>query len=123
LARPVREGADGKVPSSIGRQLTSSLPHFAQPDGLAALLRGLKARDVHTTVYTGYTLCALLQQRDPAVLEALQLTDLLIDGPFVPALADHAGEWRGSRNQRLIARPATIGRQILTPRDAATSSG
>jgi anaerobic ribonucleoside-triphosphate reductase activating protein len=115
LLDPVGEPRDGI--SVLGGE------PFAQPDGLAALLRGLKARDVHTTVYTGYTLGALLQQRDPAVREALQLTDLLIDGPFVPALADHAGEWRGSRNQRLIARPATIGRQILTPRDAATSSG
>jgi hypothetical protein len=31
----------------------------------------------------------------------------LIDGPFVPALANGAGEWRGSRNQRLIHHPAT----------------
>src|SRR5262249_3698774 len=33
---------------------------FGQPYGLAALLRELKARDVHITVYTGYTLSALL---------------------------------------------------------------
>lgn len=115
LLDPVGEPRDGI--SVLGGE------PFAQPDGLAALLRRLKARAVHTTVYTGYTLGALLQQRDPAVHQALQLTDLLIDGPFVPALAEHAGEWRGSRNQRLIAQPATIGRQALTPRGAATSSG
>jgi anaerobic ribonucleoside-triphosphate reductase activating protein len=115
LLDPVGEPCDGI--SVVGGE------PFAQADPLAALLRGLKARGVHTTVYTGYTLGALLQQRDPAVQEALQLTDLLIDGPFVPALADHAGEWRGSRNQRFIAQPATIGCQVLTPRGAATSSG
>lgn len=114
LLDPVGEPRDGV--SVLGGE------PFGQPRGLAPLLRGLKARGVHTTVYTGYTLGALLQQRDPAVREALQLTDLLIDGPFVPALADHAGEWRGSRNQRLIAQPATIGCQVLTPRGAATSS-
>ena len=37
---------------------------------------------------------------------SLELTDLLIDGPFVAALADGAGEWRGSRNQRFISHPA-----------------
>jgi anaerobic ribonucleoside-triphosphate reductase activating protein len=95
---------------------------FAQPHGLAALLCGLKARAVHTTVYTGYTLGALLQQRDPAVHEALQFTDLLIDGPFVSALADDAGEWRGSRNQRLIPQPATLGRHLFTLVGAVTSS-
>ena len=36
--------------------------------------------------------------------------DLLIDGPFVPALANGAGEWRGSRNQRLIHHLARAGR-------------
>ena len=79
---------------------------FGQPAGLAALLRRLKLRGPHTTVYTGYTLAALAIQPDPAIREALECVDLLIDGPFLPALADGAGEWRGSRNQRLIAHPA-----------------
>jgi len=86
---------------------------FGQPMGLAALLRRLKGLDVHTVVYTGYTLEALARRREPAVRAALELTDLLIDGPFVGALADGAGEWRGSRNQHLIARPAAaLGRGL-----------
>jgi len=79
---------------------------FAQPVGLAALLRCLKARRVHTVVYTGYTLEVLARRAEPAIRAALELTDLLIDGPFVAALADGAGEWRGSRNQRFISHPA-----------------
>ena len=75
LLDPVGEPRDGI--SIVGGE------PYALPQGLAALLRGLKARGVHTTVYTGYTLGALLQQRDNDVCEALQLTDLLIDGPFV----------------------------------------
>jgi hypothetical protein len=39
-------------------------------------------------------------------LEALALTDVLIDDPFVASLTDRAGEWRGSRHQRVIARPS-----------------
>ena len=79
---------------------------FLQPVGLAALLGRLKARGVHTTVYTGYTLEALGRRPEPTVRAALELTDLLIDGPFVAPLSQGAGEWRGSRNQRLISHPA-----------------
>jgi hypothetical protein len=70
LLDPVGEPRDG----------VSVIAPFGQPVRLAALLRGLEVRDVHTTVFTGYTLGALVQQNDPAVLEALELTDLLIDG-------------------------------------------
>jgi anaerobic ribonucleoside-triphosphate reductase activating protein len=79
---------------------------FFQPVGLAALLRGLKAQGVHTVVYTGYTLEALARRPEPAVRAALQLTDVLIDGPFVAALTEGAVRWRGSRNQGLIHDPA-----------------
>ncbi|MBI4496631.1 MAG: radical SAM protein [Chloroflexi bacterium] len=77
-----------------------------QPQGLAALLRELKAAGIHTVVYSGYTLEALARRREPEVHEVLRLTDLLVDGPFVRSRATGAGEWRGSRNQRLIPNPA-----------------
>lgn len=79
-----------------------------QPDGLAVLLRRLTAAGLHTTVYTGYRLEALVRRPEPAVREALRLTDLLVDGRFVAALANGAGEWRGSRNQRFIERPGAL---------------
>ena len=81
---------------------------FFQPQGLAALLRALKRRGLHTAVYTGYTLEVLARREEPAVHEALRLTDLLIDGPFVRSLAADAGRWRGSRNQRVILEPARV---------------
>jgi hypothetical protein len=31
----------------------------------------------------------------------------LNDGPFVKGLAENAGEWRGSTNQRVIHNPST----------------
>jgi anaerobic ribonucleoside-triphosphate reductase activating protein len=71
-------------------------------------LSRIKARGVHTTVYTGYTLEALGRRPEPEVRAALELTDLLIDGPFVSPLSKGAGEWRGSRNQRLIAHPSMV---------------
>jgi anaerobic ribonucleoside-triphosphate reductase activating protein len=80
---------------------------MAQPVGLAALLRRVKARGVHVVVYTGFTIEALAAHPAPAVVNALRWTDLLIDGPYISGLADGAGEWRGSRNQRLIRDPAS----------------
>jgi anaerobic ribonucleoside-triphosphate reductase activating protein len=80
---------------------------FFQPAGLAALLRALKQRDIHTVVYSGYTLEALARRPEPEVREALELADVLIDGPYVAALAEGAGPWTGSANQRVIDLPAT----------------
>jgi anaerobic ribonucleoside-triphosphate reductase activating protein len=81
---------------------------FYQPTGLAKLLRILQARDVHTTVYTGYTAEALARLPDPKVCNALRAIDLLIDGPFVREASSNAGEWRGSRNQRFIRHPGRL---------------
>ena len=81
---------------------------FAQPSALLEVLTAVKAHDVHTTVFSGYTLEALLNRRRPEVRAALELIDLLIDGPYVQALSDGAGEWRGSRNQRLIEHPGRL---------------
>lgn len=81
---------------------------FLQPEGLAALLQALKLRGQHITVYSGYTLEELRTRPEAAVHEALRHIDLLIDGPFVAALAHNAGEWRGSTNQRFLAHPAEV---------------
>ena len=89
---------------------------MAQADGLAALLHRLKARGTHTVVYTGYTLETLARRADPAVDFALEHADLLIDGPYLPALSDDAGEWRGSRNQRLIFGPARALAEVRSSR-------
>ncbi|MBI4499066.1 MAG: radical SAM protein [Chloroflexi bacterium] len=81
---------------------------MAQPKGLLALLSALKALNLHIVVYTGYTLDALGRRPELEIRKALLLTDLLIDGPFVATQAYDAGEWRGSRNQRLIYQPGVV---------------
>ena len=78
---------------------------FLQPDGLLALMQMLKERNEHITLYSGYTLEQLLSRPEPAIRLILELADILIDGPFVKALSDNVGEWRGSTNQRIIHRP------------------
>lgn len=72
---------------------------FAQPAALYALLRNLRVRDphLHIVVYTGYTL-ERLQAQSYAALDEI---NVLIDGPYVAALASAAGPWTGSGNQRV----------------------
>jgi len=100
LLDPIGEPRDGAT-------ILGGEPFF-QPVGLTAVLRELNARHVHIVVYSGYTLEALARRREPEVREALRLIDLLIDGPYIAALSAGAGEWRGSRNQRLVPRPSRV---------------
>ncbi|MCC6176186.1 MAG: 4Fe-4S cluster-binding domain-containing protein, partial [Chloroflexi bacterium] len=69
----------------------------------------------HILCYSGYTYEALRRQAEwqPAVGGVLDEIDVLIDGPYVTALADGAGPWTGSANQRLL---------VLKPPPAHTST-
>ena len=81
---------------------------FDQPGPVAELVFRLKRHGLHVTIYSGYTIEALIQRKDPNMNYILTHTDLLIDGPFVRQPGEGAGEYRGSRNQRFIGN-ATIG--------------
>jgi anaerobic ribonucleoside-triphosphate reductase activating protein len=81
-----------------------------QPDGLVALVRALRARGCqHIVCYSGYTYERLrrMAEQCSAVGAVLDEIDVLIDGPFVEALAEHGGPWTGSGNQRVIDLVAT----------------
>jgi anaerobic ribonucleoside-triphosphate reductase activating protein len=78
---------------------------FAQPDGLLALVRALRDHGcAHILCYSGYTHERLQRMATalPAIGSVLDEIDMLIDGPFVAALAAGAGPWTGSGNQRVI---------------------
>lgn len=75
---------------------------FDQPESVAELVSRLKHHGLHVTVYSGYTIEQLIQRRLSSIDYILTHIDLLIDGPFIVGLRDGAGEYRGSRNQRLI---------------------
>ncbi len=88
-----------------------------QAAALAALSARLRAAGLTVFCYTGHTLAALRARDDAATNRLLSLTDILIDGPYDPALAASL-RWRGSRNQRvhyLTDRYAALAR---TPDDA-----
>ncbi|MBX3295421.1 MAG: radical SAM protein [Acidobacteria bacterium] len=78
---------------------------FDQAASVAELVSRLKKRGLHITVYSGNTLETLIGRKDKSVDYILTHIDLLIDGPFVAQLSQGAGEYRGSRNQRIISRP------------------
>jgi anaerobic ribonucleoside-triphosphate reductase activating protein len=83
---------------------------FLQPEGLLALIQALRARGCpHIVCYSGYTYEGLLRRsvHQPAIVQVLDEVDVLIDGPYVAALADRAGPWTGSGNQRVIDLGAT----------------
>ncbi len=73
-----------------------------QADKLIPLAKGVVERGLNCYIYSGYTLEELLCMGDD-VLELLSLCDTLIDGKFVEAEKDLTLQYRGSRNQRVIA--------------------
>lgn len=83
---------------------------FDQPDPVAKLVSSLKRHGLHITIYSGYTLEALIERKDPNIDFILTHIDLLIDGPFLTQLRQGAGEYRGSRNQRMIQPISRYGR-------------
>jgi anaerobic ribonucleoside-triphosphate reductase activating protein len=94
---------------------------FQQPEGLLALVGALRARGCrHILAYSGYTYERLRRMavRRPAIGAVLDEIQVLIDGPYVEALADRAGPWTGSGNQRVVDLVATrrLGRvAVLDP--------
>lgn len=81
---------------------------FDQPGPVAELVSRLKRHGIHITVYSGYTIEQLIQRKLPSIDYILTHSDALIDGPFIYQQRDNAGEYRGSRNQRIFNPPENI---------------
>lgn len=76
---------------------------FCQAHELAVLGRKIKSLGLDVTTYTGYTFEELYTNREKNHWEELlAVTDILIDGRFVPELKDWTIKFRGSSNQRYI---------------------
>lgn len=92
-------------PLLAGVTLSGGEP-FAQAAPLCAVAQGVQSKGKTVIIYTGYTFEDLWQraQNDPWIARLLELTDLLIDGPYVEELRDLELLFRGSSNQRLLRR-------------------
>lgn len=64
--------------------------------------------------YTGYTYEELIKMNNPKIQEFLSYIDILVDGPFIEKEKDISLQFRGSRNQRIIAcKESTLNNIIL----------
>lgn len=76
---------------------------FLQAEELVPLVKKIKVKYGHSIVaYTGYLYEEILDSGNEHHLELLELTDILIDGPFKVEEKDLNIPFRGSRNQRII---------------------
>ena len=78
---------------------------FEQAEALLPLAKELKAQGYHLMAFSGFTLEQLVQK--PECRAFLEQLDLLVDGPFIEAQKSLDLRFRGSRNQRILNRPAT----------------
>ncbi len=77
---------------------------FLQTSALCELAHALKKNSsLSITTYTGYTLETLeyMAQKNASVGQLLQLTDMLVDGPFIQELCHEDLRFCGSSNQRI----------------------
>ena len=61
-----------------------------------------KVPGVKVYIWSGYTYEELQHRNHPQVCGALELADVLIDGPYIEEERDITLNMRGSRNQRII---------------------
>ena len=77
---------------------------FCQPEALARLGQMVRKEGGNVITYTGFIYEDLLDRAssDPWVKALLDVTDLLIDGPYIEEQRSLELPFRGSANQRLI---------------------
>ena len=75
-----------------------------QAGAFARLGKKVREKGLDIITYTGYTWEELLEigQEDPAARELLEISDYLVDGPFMESKKDLTLAFRGSANQRII---------------------
>lgn len=74
---------------------------LAHAAGAAALARETHRIGLSVMVFTGYTLEQARELPEPAVVDLLAHTDILVDGPYIRELPDSSRRWIGSTNQRI----------------------
>ncbi len=73
---------------------------FLYPNALIPFIRQVKALGLDVWVYTGYRLEEIENDLDKRAM--LEEIDVLVDGPFIQALAKPELRFKGSVNQRII---------------------
>ncbi|HAF17546.1 MAG: anaerobic ribonucleoside-triphosphate reductase activating protein [Thermacetogeniaceae bacterium] len=78
---------------------------FAQAAALAYLGKKVKELGLDIVTYTGYTFEEVLDmaEKKQEVRDLLEISDLLVDGPYLAEERDQSIAFRGSRNQRILS--------------------
>lgn len=96
IAEMILDGPDVEGVTFLGGE------PFSQAAALAKLGREVKSAGLSVVTFTGNLIEDIRASGDPDMLALLDVTDLLLDGPFVRELADMSRPWVGSSNQRFI---------------------
>jgi len=72
-----------------------------QAVALRPFLETVRGLGLSVMLYSGHPL-AWFRPNNSAAAALLELVDILVDGPFLPHLADPKLRWRGSSNQRIV---------------------
>lgn len=78
---------------------------FLQADILCDIALEVHKLGGDIVTYTGFTYEQLLikaKNNEPAIVKLLDLTDILVDGPYIEKLRDLELLFRGSSNQRIL---------------------
>lgn len=75
---------------------------FMQTADCIELAQAAHERGLNVWCYTGYTIEAIIQGRDPGKRALLKHIDALVDGPYIEELRTLEFPWKGSANQRII---------------------
>lgn len=94
LIRKILEGPNVEGVTFLGGE------PFAQAAALADIGRELKAKGLSIVTFSGYSIEEICKARCNDYDALIEITDLLIDGPFVQELFDMSRPWVGSSNQR-----------------------
>lgn len=79
---------------------------FMQPRPLVTLAQTVHAANKNIVTYTGFVFekLVLLAQEDEGIAALLEVSDILIDGPYKHELRSLELRFRGSTNQRILSR-------------------
>ncbi len=86
-----------------------------QPEACNELAEYCKSKGLNIWVYTGFTWEEIMKmaKKDNVYNEFLKYVDVLVDGRFILEERDLSLLFRGSRNQRLIDVPKTLGKKEI----------